>query len=88
LVQDLTTELSTRLNLPKKLKGVIVTDVDEESPAAALIMKGDILQEINRQKIASVSDFEAVVSAIKPGKDILLLIFRGASSLYITLSNQ
>jgi S1-C subfamily serine protease len=51
-------------------------------------MKGDILQEINRQKIASVSDFEAVVSAIKPGKDILLLIFRGASSLYITLSNQ
>jgi serine protease Do len=87
-VQDLTPELFSRLNLPKKLKGVMVTDIDEESPAAALIMKGDVLQEINRQKIASVSDFGAVVSAIKPGKDILLLIFRGGSSLYVTLSNQ
>ncbi len=85
-VQDLTPELFNRLNLPKKIKGVIVTDVDEESPAAMLIIKGDILQEINRQKITSVNDFEAVVSSIKPGKDILLLVFRGGSSLYITLS--
>lgn len=88
LVQDLTPELFERLKLPKKLKGVIVTDVDEENPAAALIMKGDILQEINRQKIAGVSDFEAVVSTLKEGQDILLLIYRGGSSMYITLSNH
>jgi serine protease Do len=87
-VQDLTTEVFSKLNLPKKIKGVVVTDVEEESHAAMLLMRGDIVQEINRQRITSVSDYENVVSTIKPGKDILLLIFRGGSSLYITLSNQ
>jgi serine protease Do len=87
-IQDLTTEVFSKLNLPKKIKGVVVTDVEEESHAAMLLMRGDIVQEINRQRITSVSDYENVVSTIKPGKDILLLIFRGGSSLYITLSNQ
>jgi S1-C subfamily serine protease len=53
-----------------------------------LLMKGDIIQEINRQKITSVAEFEEVVAALKTGKDILLLIFRGGSSLFITLSNR
>jgi serine protease Do len=87
-VQDLTTEVFSKLNLPKKIKGVVVTDVEEESPAAMLLMRGDIVQEINRQRISSVSDYENVVSTIKPGKDILLFVFRSGSSLYITLSNQ
>jgi len=87
-VQDLTTEVFSKLNLPKKIKGVVVTGVEEESPAALLLMRGDIVQEINRQRITSVSDYEKVVSTIKQDKDILLLIYRGGSSLYITLSNQ
>jgi serine protease Do len=87
-IQDLTTEVFSKLNLPKKIKGVVVTDVEEESPAAMLLMRGDIVQEINRQRITSVSDYENVVSTIKPGKDILLFVFRSGSSLYITLSNQ
>lgn len=87
-VEDLTPELSGRLHLPKKIKGVIVTDVERESPAAMLIMKGDIILEVNRKKISSLSDYEKLVSTIKPGKDILLLIFRGGSSLFLTLSPQ
>lgn len=87
-VEELTPELSGRLNLPKKLTGVIVSHVDEESPASMLLMKGDVIQEINRKKITGMSDYEQVASLIKADTDILLLIFRGGSSLFITLSNQ
>lgn len=87
-VQDLTPELYGRLNLPKKLKGVIVTDVDPESPAASAVLKGDVIQEINRRIITSLDDYEKVVSTIGPGGDILLLVFRGGSSFYLTLSNR
>jgi serine protease Do len=87
-VEELTPELSGRLNLPKKVTGVIVSHVDEESPASMLLMKGDVIQEINRKKITGMSDYEQVVSLIKADTDILLLIFRGGSSLFITLSNQ
>ena len=87
-VQELTLEMSGKLRLPKKLKGVIVSDVDEDSPAAMMLLQGDVIQEINRQKITNVVEYEKVVSRIKPGSDILLLVFRGGSSIFITLSDK
>lgn len=87
-VQNLTPGIYEQLDLPKKLKGVIVSDVDEDSPAAMALMKGDVIQEINRQKITSVKNYESVVSKIKQGEDILLLVFRNDSSIYITLSGK
>lgn len=87
-VQDLTPELYSRFNLPKKLRGVIVTEVAEDSPAALFVMKGDVIQEINRRRISSVDEYAEVVSTISSGKDILLFVFRGGASLYITLTNQ
>lgn len=87
-VQDLTPEIYNKLNLPKKLKGVIVSDIDEDSPATMVLKEGDVLQEINRQKINNVRDYENVVAKIKPGENILLLVFRSGSSLYVTLSGK
>jgi serine protease Do len=87
-VQDLTTELINRLNLPKRLKGVVVTDIDEDSPAAMALTQRDVIQEINRQKITNVKEYETVVSKLKPDEDILVLIYRNVSSIYITLSGK
>jgi serine protease Do len=42
--------------------------------------------EINREKITSTKDYEDIVSQLKPDEDILLLIFRNGSSLFVTLS--
>jgi serine protease Do len=87
-VQDLTEEIYRMLNLPKKLKGVIITNIDEESPAVMILMEGDVIQEINRMRITNMRDYENIVSRIEPGKDILLLIYRGGSSLFISLSSK
>ena len=87
-VQDISPEISARLNLPKRIKGVVVTDVDEESPAAMVLMRGDVIQEINRQKITGVKEYEKIVSKITTESDILLLVFRGGSSIFITLSGK
>ena len=85
-VQNLTPEIYKQLNLPKKLKGVVVSEIDEESPAVMVLVQGDIIQEINRKKITSTRDYENIVAKIKPEEDILLLVFRNGSSIYITLS--
>ena len=87
-VQDLAPEIYNKLNLPKKLKGVIVSDIGEDSPATMVLKEGDVLQEINRQKINSVRDYENTAAKIKPGENILLLVFRSGSSLYVTLSGK
>jgi len=87
-VQDLTPDLINKLNLPKRLKGVVVSDVSEDSAAVMVITQGDVIQEINRQKIGNVKEYENVVSKLKPGENILLLIYRGGSSIYITVSGK
>lgn len=87
-IQDLTPELMNRLNLPKRLKGVVVTDIGEDSPAVMALTQGDVIQEINRQKITNVKEYETVMSKLKPDEDILLLIYRNGSSIYITLSGK
>jgi len=87
-VQNLTPGMYEQLDLPKKLKGVVISDVDEDSPAAMALMKGDVIQEINRQKITSAKNYEDVVTKIKPEEDILLLVFRNGSSIFITLSGK
>jgi serine protease Do len=88
IVQDLTPEIYSKLNLPAKLKGAVVTDIDEESPAAAILVQGDVIQEINKQRITGMKEYERVASMIKPGKDILLVIYRGGSSIFLTLPGK
>src|SRR4030067_1315581 len=87
-IQDLTPELMNRLTLPKRLKGVVVTDVSEDSPAVMALTQGDVIQEINRQKITNVKEYENIVSKLIPEEDILLLIYRNGSSIFITLSGK
>src|SRR4030066_779684 len=87
-IQDLTPELINRLNLPKRLKGVVVTGISEDSPAVMALTQGDVIQEINRQKITNVKEYETIVSKLNPDEDILLLIYRNGSSIFFPLSGK
>lgn len=87
-VQDITPDLSKKLNIPVRIKGVIVTDVDENSPAAGVLAQGDIIQEVNRKKVSSVKDFQEITSKLKKDEDLLILIFRNGSSAFVTISNK
>ncbi len=85
-VQDITADMARKLNLPARVKGVIVSDVDENSPAANVLTQGDVIQEINRKKVGSVKEYQEITAGIKKDENVLLLVFRGGSSVYITLS--
>jgi serine protease Do len=87
-VQDLTTDLRGRLNVPARVKGIIVTGVAGGSAADGVLARGDVIMEVNRKKISSTSDYEKVASKIKSGENVLLLIYRNGSTIYVTLSNR
>ena len=87
-VQGLTPELKKNLDIPKRINGVVITDIEENSPAGGLLTPNDVILEVNRKKINSMKDYESVVSKIKSGQDILLLIFKNGSTIYISLSAQ
>jgi len=87
-VQDMNPELAKKLKVPDKIKGVIVRDVEDSSIAAGALMQGDVIQEVNRKKVANVKSYKDVVAKIKKDEPVLLLIFRGGSSLFVTLSQK
>jgi serine protease Do len=86
MIQGLTPELKKNLDIPKRITGVIVADIDEDSPAAGLLMQNDVIIEVNRRRIGSTKDYETIVSRIKSGQDILLLVFRNGTTTYLSLA--
>jgi serine protease Do len=61
--------------------------VDESTPAAeAGIQRGDVIREINRQKIRSVGDYERLTRDVKDGDRLTVLLQRGPMSLYVAFT--
>jgi serine protease Do len=64
-------------------EGVVVEDVARGGPAANKnIRPGDLIKEVNRRPVKSVSDFRGAVSDLKPGETALLLIRRGEQNFF------
>src|SRR5713101_4491146 len=62
-VSDLTPEMVRQLDLPNNVRGVVVTKVEPDSGVAEL-QKGDVIEEINQQPVASVSDYQKIIAWI------------------------
>ena len=79
-------ELARQLNL-RTPDGVIVFSVDEESAASeAGLQRGDVIREVNRQKVRSVQDFERATKDVKDGDRVTVLLQRGPQSLYVAFT--
>jgi serine protease Do len=66
---------------------VIVARVEEESAAAeAGVQRGDVIREINRQRVRSMADFERLTKDVKDGDRLTVLLQRGPMSLYVAFT--
>ncbi|MGR3763035.1 S1C family serine protease [Rossellomorea sp. NS-SX7] len=76
-------------NLPEEVEsGVVVASIDRTSAAAeAGIKEGDVITELNGQKVESPSDLRRLLYAdLKVGDTIDLTIYRGAEEMTISLT--
>jgi serine protease Do len=87
-VQELTPDISRKLNLPDKIRGVVVTEIEPGSPSESRLIPGDVILEINRKAISNLEDYGTIVSKIKPDRDVLLLVFRRGSTIFVTVSGE
>lgn len=85
-VEELTPNIRATLNIPTDVKGVVVTDISGESPASEVLLKNDIILEINRKPVSTLSDYERIVSGIGASGSALLLIYRNGDYAYVTIA--
>ncbi len=83
-VQNLTPALRDQLGISSDVTGVIVYNVDQNSPAANYIQQGDVIQSINRQPIHNVEDFNRVAATAK-GQVLLRVIHQG-EGMFVVIS--
>jgi serine protease Do len=73
-VRNLTPEMADRLNVPSG-QGVVVQEVKPGSFVDDIgLTRGDVILEINKQKVNSEDDFDRVQSGMKSGQDVVFLV--------------
>ncbi len=79
-VRNLEADVASRLGYGEGEKGVLVIEVQSGSKAEkAGIQQGDLIKEINRKPVASISEFSKQMDIVKKGGTIRLLMKRGQS---------
>ena len=84
----MTPQIAKQLGLESDSEGMAVTEVDPNGPAAeAGIDRGDVILEINRKPVNSISDVKSAL-ATSGDRPVLLLISRKGQTIYVTVSPE
>ena len=87
-VREMTPEIAARLGLDET-GGVFIADITPGSPAAEAGLKaGDLILEINQQRIDDMAAYQRIASRIGQGESALFLIKRGSHTLYFSLKTK
>ena len=84
-LQELTPELANQFGYDKK-QGILITQVAPNSPADSVgIQAGQLIEEMNRVRVHSVTDLKKAVKKGKNPNQLLLRIRAGEHSKYMVL---
>jgi serine protease Do len=84
-VQNLTPDIRDQLSLPPNVRGVVISNLDPDSPAAQTgLQPGDVIESINRQPVNSVADFNRLAAEAKA--QTLLRINRQGNGLFVVIT--
>ena len=84
-VTELTAELRLQLGLRSDVKGVVVAQVPPGSPAAeGGLRQGDVIEQVARQPVQSVADYDRSIRAAGK-KSLVLLVNRGGATTFIVI---
>jgi serine protease Do len=85
----LTADILRRMRLPSDTEGVIVTGVEQGSPAfRAGLQRGDIILQVNRQPVSSPSEAGRLLGQVADGSTAFLLLLRNGQETFVTVRKR
>ena len=81
-VTELTPEITKRLDLPNRIRGVLVTKAEGD---VGELRAGDVIEEINQQPVTSVSEYKKVVASLDPNGTQVLSVCRHRTRSFVVL---
>jgi serine protease Do len=83
-VSDLTPETVRQLDLPNRVRGVVVTKIDPNSNNSEL-ERGDVIEAVNQQPVTSVSEFKKIVNSLDPNQTHVLSVCRHRTRSFVVV---
>jgi len=88
-VADLDQQAHQQFNVPKNIKGAVVTQVDPGSPAAEAGLKpGVVIQEINHKPVKSADEAVKLTEKSENNKHTLVRVWDNGSSHYVVVDES
>ncbi len=84
-LEELNRNYRGQLQIPAEVEGILITEVDPNSPAADQgLRQGDVILAINKTRTRNLREFNAVIKGVKENK-LLLTIYREGGREYVVL---
>jgi serine protease Do len=88
-VADIDPEMRKEYNIPEGVKGVVITQIDPDSlSAAAGLQKGDVVLEINREKVTSAKQAVEASEKLKKENKVLLRVQSRNATRYVVVEKK
>ena len=88
-IESLTPNAVRRLNLPAGMTGALVSDVDATGEAAqAGLRPGDVIIDINDQKVTNVDQASKSLDAVASGRNARIVVFRGGREVLVMIRKR
>jgi serine protease Do len=81
-VGELTQDMARRLDLPKSVRGVMVTKINDDESE---LRTGDVIEEVNQQPVTSVADYKRIVGSLDPNETQVLSVCRHRTRSFVVL---
>jgi serine protease Do len=81
-VGELTQDMARRLDLPKSVRGVMVTKVNDDESE---LRTGDVIEEVNQQPVTSVAEYKKIVSSLDSNETQVLSVCRHRTRSFVVL---
>jgi serine protease Do len=87
-VADLTPQLRDQLQVPNRIKGAVVTELEPTSAAALQGLRpGDVIVELDRKAVRNADDCARLSNQIK-GPTVMARIWRAGQTLYVVIDES
>ncbi|HEX4810203.1 MAG TPA: Do family serine endopeptidase [Bryobacteraceae bacterium] len=89
-VQAITPEIAQQVGVPAGTHGVVVTEIEPDSPAADPtkgIGQGSVITAVNRQPVNNIQDFKRLMGEAN-GKPVLLTVNNGGSITFTVVESK
>ena len=85
----LTSDVARRLRAPADTQGVLVSDVEQGSPAVRQgLARGDIITQVNRKPVRTPQEASRALAQVPSGGTAFLLVMRGGQEQFFTVRKE